>query len=183
MKITTKTGDGGMTSLYDGTRVAKDDLRIELNGEIDELNAALGLCKTLDADERRNIDKRLLTDERPNADEQLPFESIQQCLITLMGIIASPSKKPKADDLQQLRQMTATMETFITAVASKGKEFSFVLPGKNILDAAIHTARTKCRTCERRLITLTHTQALPQELQIFLNRLSDYLFALSLSKE
>lgn len=165
MKITTKTGDGGMTSLYDGTRVAKDDLRIELNGQIDELNAALGLCKALDAEHRRT------------------YELIQQNLMVLMGIIANPSLPPRAADLQQLRQTTEVMEGIISAIGMAEKGFNFVLPGKSTADAALHLARTKCRTCERRLITLARQAALPDELRVYLNRLSDYLFALTLSKE
>lgn len=165
MKITTKTGDNGTTSLYDGTRVEKDDLRIELNGQIDELNAALGLCKAIDVE------------------NQQIYEHIQQNLMTIMSIIANPSMPPKSDDLRQLRQMTSRMESFITAVGKEVGGFVFVLPGKSTIDAVIHLARTKCRTCERRFISLARQVPLSDELRVYLNRLSDYLFALTLSKE
>lgn len=157
MIITTKTGDKGSTSLYNGQRVQKDDARIELNGEIDELNALLGLCKAA-------------------AGYKQPFEDIQHQLMDVMTIVAN-NGTARPETLDKLRQSIDRMEARI-AQAGQGRHFDFVLPGLNMADAAIHMARAKARTCERRMVTLTRSMGLPPLLLVYLNRLSDFLFAL-----
>lgn len=152
--ITTKKGDQGQTSLYDGTRVDKDDLRIEVNGQLDELNGLLGMCKALSG-----------------APE--PYETLQRELMLLMAAVAG-----RHDGLATLQQAVSRMEAFI-AEATRNIPFGFVLPGTSPLDAALHIARAKTRTCERRLVSLHCTAAQPSVLLVYLNRLSDYLFALT----
>lgn len=168
--ITTKKGDGGETSLYDGKRVSKDDARIELNGELDELNAWLGLCKA-------------------TAQQTEPYEKIQRELMILMGIVANgyPSNGAK-DDLPEvlniLHEATNSMEAHIKRM-TQGKKFHFVFPGKDMTDAVLHLTRTQVRTCERRLVTLSNlgkTDAQSEKWRIlmqYINRLSDYLYCLS----
>lgn len=163
--ITTKKGDHGETSLYDGTRVGKDDARIELNGELDEFNALLGLCKAV-------------------AGTPQPYEQVQRELMQVMALVANGYRDGRdADRRQSALDLLATavgrMEAHIAQV-SQGRQFDFVLPGQSLLDAHLHLARTKARTCERRLVSLARTQAQPPILQTYLNRLSDYLFCLSL---
>lgn len=189
--ITTKTGDRGETSLYDGTRVSKDDARIELNGELDELNALLGLCKA-------------------TAGQTEPYETVQRELMTVMAIVAEGYRHPaKADELaQRQNELMAAVERMEAEIRERtvGRRFSFVLPGRDPLDAALHMARTKTRTCERRLVSIirmeqTSSPKVPAStkqsshaahhssheislqpyttLQTYLNRLSDFLFCLT----
>lgn len=169
--ITTKKGDGGETSLYDGTRVSKDDARIELNGELDELNAMLGLCKAV-------------------TQQAEPFEQKQKELMTVMGIVANgyqsrPDKDALSEAIDMLLMAINVMEDDIKR-ETYGKKFNFVLPGSDLADAALHLARTKARTCERRLVTLSNIENADEQqyqwsvLKKYLNRLSDYLFCLSI---
>lgn len=155
MKITTKTGDNGQTSLYDGTQVAKDDPRVELMGEVDELCALLGLCKA-------------------TGGEDEPYATLQQQLKDFMAIIARNEDKKK---LSRLGKAIVEMEAYINKVG-EGLTFQFELPGKSALDALLHLSRAKARTCERRFATVLQSEPYPLVLQVYLNRLSDYLFAL-----
>lgn len=162
--ITTKKGDKGQTSLFDGTRVAKDDPRIELNGQLDELNAVLGLCKA-------------------TASEPRPYEQVQLELMQLMALVANGYRHDRDAQkwqvaLDTLATAVGRMEGFIAEV-SQGRKFSFVLPGASLADAYLHLARTKVRTCERRLVSLAQMEPQPPILQTYLNRLSDYLFCLA----
>ncbi|KXB40614.1 ATP:cob(I)alamin adenosyltransferase [Bacteroidales bacterium KA00344] len=169
--ITTKKGDGGTTSLYDGTRVSKDDARIELNGELDELNALLGLCKAV-------------------TQQAEPFEQKQKELMTVMSVVANgyqsrPGKDALSEALDTLLMAINEMEDDIKR-ETYGKKFNFVLPGGDMADAALHLARTKARTCERRLVTLSNIENVDEQqyqwsvLKKYLNRLSDYLYCLSI---
>lgn len=155
MNITTKKGDQGSTSLYDGTRVPKDDARIELNGELDELNALLGLCKAATG-------------------QSQPYETVQRELMLLMAVVA---RRPDAAAADVLSAAVDRMEQFVRT-ATEGRRFDFVLPGRSLADAAIHMARAKVRTCERRLVALQREDVLPPVLLVYLNRLSDFLFCL-----
>ena len=160
MKVTTKKGDGGMTSLYDGTRVEKTDLRIELNGLLDECNALLGLCKV-------------------TTGSAAPFETMQRELMDVMALIACDSDRAKE---QTLQQAVERMEAYINKV-SKDMQFKFVLPGRDRADALLHLTRAKVRTCERRLVALMEADdRYPTVLRIYLNRLSDYLFCINLDR-
>lgn len=166
--ITTKKGDMGFTSLHDGTRVGKDDARIELNGQLDELNALLGLCKAA-------------------AGQAEPYEQIQKELMTVMTVVAGgmcgdSRAAAWTESLDRLEQAVERMEICIREVTS-GRKFDFVLPGRDIADAALHLARTKTRTCERRLVALMRQAegedaVSPYSVCLrYLNRLSDYLFS------
>jgi cob(I)alamin adenosyltransferase len=183
MAVTTKTGDRGITSLLNGERVSKDDLRIEFNGEMDELNALLGLCKaTLGECDR--------------------IETVQRELMIIMSLVARATgvDKPVAEKeesvLAQLEQITASTEQMERYVMehTAHRSFDFVLPGRNLADAALHLARTKVRTCERRWVSLRRAQAvsipegttwwkMSEVIGVYLNRLSDYLFCMLLSMD
>ncbi|MBP7767910.1 MAG: cob(I)yrinic acid a,c-diamide adenosyltransferase [Prevotella sp.] len=154
--ITTKKGDKGQTSLADGRRVGKDDLRIEVNGQIDELNCLLGLCKVATG-------------------EAEPYATLQRELMQVMAAVAG-----RRDGIEHLRDSVARMEE---TIADCGRRISpvFVLPGTSMANAAIHMARAKSRTCERRLVALDRQEPLPDGLIVYMNRLSDYLFSLSFS--
>lgn len=159
-RIFTRTGDQGLTRLANGERVAKDDIRIELNGEMDELNAMLGLIKA-------------------KTEKKEPLESLQRLLQEFMGFIARPDYVPEEQELQAFVDATVRMEAFMQAEEDHAP-FSFVLPGESVTSALLHLARAKARTCERRLVTLNRTAHMPAQLGVFLNRLSDYLFVLAL---
>lgn len=164
MKIYTKTGDKGSTSLLGGTRVSKGHLRIEAYGTVDELNSWMGLLR----DES-------ISDER----KQLIAE-IQERLFTLGSHLAldddqSKIKVPdlKAEDIQLLEQRMDEMDAQLPALQN------FILPGGHQSVSHAHIARCVCRRAERLVIRLA-TEAPVNELIIqYLNRLSDYLFMLS----
>lgn len=166
--ITTKKGDKGDTSLFDGTRVGKDDARIELNGELDELNALLGVCKA-------------------TALQVQPYERIQRELMMVMTMVAAGTTGGKryGDSMNVLSDAVERMEIFIEE-CSRGRKFDFVLPGQSLPDAYLHVARTKVRTCERRLVALLRHGGMGMDAEVaevmmrYLNRLSDYLFCLTM---
>jgi len=152
-QIYTRTGDEGQTSLRGGVRVDKDDIRIETNGQIDHLNALLGVVRNDVADE-------LLLD-------------IQRELMVIMSHIATPEGDDNPKPLRS-KELTARMEQAIDALTAE-KSVGFVIPC-----SMLHVARTQCRTVERRLWTLHRQYPVRPEVLRFFNRLSDYLFALAL---
>ena len=153
-KLYTKTGDDGTTSLANGTRVSKTDIRIETNGTIDELNAILGLAKA-------QAPKPL----------SIKIADIQHNLVDIMAAIAG-----KTIDTTHIELDTQLFEQEMSA---SDCSFSFVTPGSSVLNAVLHMARTKARTCERRLWEVNTITPLPSAILIYLNRLSDYLFFVS----
>lgn len=159
MKVYTKTGDTGKTSLRDGVRVSKDDIRIEANGEIDALNASLGVVRAMAKDE--NVRERV--------------KRIQLFLMQITGRVAL---SVDGGDDESLNGMTAEMEREIDRMACPGA-FQFRVPGDDQLSAFIHIARTACRKAERRLWTLEREYPVGGDVMRFMNRLSDYLFVLA----
>ncbi|MGM9709228.1 MAG: cob(I)yrinic acid a,c-diamide adenosyltransferase [Prevotella sp.] len=153
-KIFTKRGDGGQTSLADGSRVDKNDARIEANGCMDELNSILGIVRAMTTQEM--------------AEE---VRVIQQDLMIVMTIVAGGQ-----GDFSVLRQHTARFEQLMS---DSDLSFRFVIPGDNLVSAWLDMARAHARTCERRLWKVNDIVALPQELMAYANRLSDYLFWLA----
>lgn len=166
-KIFTKTGDKGSTSLANGERVAKDDARIEFNGEMDKLNAMFGMVRALGL-------------------KDAPMERLQQLLMSFMSLVALPEHEPTTDELRPFAEATAFMEKVMTD-GQDHTPFQFVVPGTGVLSCWLHLARAQARTCERRLVTIARQKsargegpAFPDEMLRFLNRLSDYLFFLAL---
>lgn len=163
MKIYTKTGDEGKTSLYGGKRVNKDNIRIEAYGTIDELNSNLGL----------------LISSLPNDDpKELLFE-IQKRLFAIGSILASdPSKDlPTPDimesDIELMENSIDNMEETLEPLKT------FILPGGSQCNSIAHVCRTVARRAERRVITLSGIARLDPIVIKYLNRLSDYFFVLS----
>lgn len=156
-KIYTRTGDQGMTGLGDGSRVGKDSRRIEVIGEIDELNCVIGMILT---HEMRPAIKAILSE-------------VQHKLFDLGGELSMPGYQ--ALSLQDVTLLEQTLDGF-NADLPPLKEF--ILPGGGPAAAVCHLARAVCRRAERRLVTLTHEVTLNPEGQIYLNRLSDLLFVL-----
>lgn len=160
-KIYTKTGDEGTTSLRDGMRVSKDDLRIETNGQIDHLNSLLGIV-------------RASLDHEPG----LLFD-IQRELMAVMSHIATPDGHDNPRPLH-CEELTVGMEQAIDRLNQQPT--GFVIPGESLPSAFLHTARTQARTVERRLWSLHREHPVHSAILIFFNRLSDYLFALANAK-
>jgi cob(I)alamin adenosyltransferase len=165
VKIYTKTGDTGETSLFDNTRVLKSDARVDAYGEVDELNACLGVARAAGVD----------------MDIAAALEQIQKDLFALGARLADPSTRiagrvTKAAvttaDVERLEQLIDRLETELPALRR------FILPGGSPAGAALHLARTVCRRAERRVVALGGGQDEPI-LVIYLNRLSDLLFVMA----
>ena len=166
-QIYTKTGDEGQTSLRDGVRVPKDDLRIETNGQIDQLNAQLGVVRSM-LDETQDV-----------AALQLIL-TVQRELMTVMSHIATPDGSVNPRELHA-QEITAQLER---AIDSSNYQGGFVVPGGGSqLSAFIHLARTHARTVERRLWSLHREHPVDRDVLVMMNRLSDYLFVLANEKE
>ncbi|MEO6213111.1 MAG: cob(I)yrinic acid a,c-diamide adenosyltransferase [Vicinamibacterales bacterium] len=173
MKIYTRTGDTGETALFDGTRVSKADPRVAAYGEIDELNAWLGLARTA------------LTYPAAGTDTsgQLPVmvEQIQRDLFALGSRLADPSHKiadrvskanVTSDAILRLEGWIDTLEAELTPLRR------FILAGGSPAGAAFHLARTVCRRAERAIVGLGE-HAVDAEVVVYVNRLSDLLFVLA----
>ncbi len=157
-RIYTRSGDEGQTGLADGSRVDKDSPRIQSLGDLDELNAALGL----------------LVVELHGTEQQDLITSIQQQLFDLGGELALPGTAVIGTEQvlwleRQLDQINADLPAL--------KEF--ILPGGNHASAQAHLARAICRRTERSLWRLSRTEAVNSESLKYLNRLSDLLFVLA----
>jgi cob(I)alamin adenosyltransferase len=166
MKIYTKTGDKGTTSLIGGTKVPKSHLRIEAYGTVDELNSYIGLCKDL------------LTD----AQGQKILLEVQDRLFTIGSSLAcDPIKEPKMripdlieTDVELLEKEIDRMNETIPPMKN------FILPGGHTTLSQLHIARCVCRRAERCCVRLELESQEVEEIIIkYLNRLSDYLFVLS----
>lgn len=163
MKVYTKTGDKGDTSLFGGSRVRKYDLRIESYGTADELNSWIGLIRDQNIN---NSHKDFLTE-------------IQDRIFTLGSQLAADPNKPKL-------KMPHIVEEDIIALEHKMDDYNetlpemtkFTLPGGNTTVSYCHIARCVCRRCERLVVELSDREKIPAEIAKYLNRLSDYLFVL-----
>lgn len=154
MKIYTKAGDAGETGLLGGDRVAKNSLRITAIGEVDELNAALGLAGGGD-----------------------DFVRLQCWLFDLGAELAAPPGS-KFDTPSLGPAHVSWLEAAIDRhMAALPPLKAFVLPGGSPAAAALHLARTVCRRAERAILTLHEVEPVRENARVFVNRLSDYLFA------
>ncbi|MGI4788678.1 MAG: cob(I)yrinic acid a,c-diamide adenosyltransferase [Janthinobacterium lividum] len=163
MKIYTKTGDSGETSLYGGQRVSKDVIRVETYGTVDECNASLGLAITvIDDTETRTILTR-----------------IQGELFEVGADLATPLEQ--GETVPRVRpEETAQLELEIDRFEEELEPLRhFILPGGSAGGAALHGARAVCRRAERHLVTLESAEAINPEVGRYLNRLSDHLFVLA----
>ena len=162
VKIYTRTGDAGETGLFDGTRVSKADARVSTYGDVDELNAWLGLAR---------VDLEARTAGM--------IEQIQRDLFALGARLADPSHKiagrvTKAaitpDDISRLEGWIDQLEADLPPLRR------FILPGGSQAGAALHVARTVCRRAERAMVALGDVDA---DLLVYMNRLSDLLFVMA----
>ena len=162
--IYTRTGDEGMTSLRGGVRVPKDDLRIEVNGQLDMLNSLLGLLPDSCSSSTEHCSS--------STDHCTLLHEVQQELMVVMSHVATPDGEENPRTLH-CDELTARMEEAIDQMKGE-RPAGFVLPR-----GIVHVARAQCRTAERRLWTLHREHPLDLSILRMLNRLSDFLFSLS----
>ena len=169
MKIYTKAGDRGETGLFGGSRVPKDDVRVEAYGTVDELNCALGVARA---------------SLGPDSDLDPLLARLQSELFDLGAELATPPER--LDSRLGMRVALANDER-VTALESEIDRIeesldplkSFILPGGTPGAAALHVARAICRRAERRTVALAHVDTVRPEALRYLNRLSDLLFVLA----
>ncbi len=166
MKIYTKTGDKGLTSLFGGKRVSKDDARIETCGTVDELNSLIGVVRSMKVPGR--VDKIL--------------ETVQNDLFVLGADLASPQRRGKRgsfvprigqEDVHHLEKTIDEIEPQLRPLRK------FILPGGTLIAAHLHLARAVCRRAERLAVRLKRREVVGAQVIPYLNRLSDLLFILA----
>jgi cob(I)alamin adenosyltransferase len=166
MKIYTKTGDEGETSLFGGVRVWKDDCRIRAYGTVDELNAFLGLALS-----------------ELKSEELVPLiRNLQNELFIIGADLAAPSNEDSGNGfIPRLSESSiSSLENFIDFYEKKLPELkNFILPGGLRGSAYLHVARTVCRRAEREIVTLSKTEKINGNIVVYVNRLSDLLFMLA----
>ena len=165
MKIYTKTGDTGETSLFDNTRASKADARVDAYGEVDELNACLGAARAAGVE----------------SDIAQALEAIQKDLFALGARLADPSSRiadrvtkaaVSAADVERLEQTLDRLDATLPPLRR------FILPGGSPAGSLLHLARTVCRRAERRVVGLGPGSVEPLVI-VYLNRLSDLLFVMA----
>ena len=165
MRIYTRTGDKGTTGIHGGERVAKDDIRIEANGTLDELNAEIGIVRAL-----------LPSD---HAWQDL-LGTIQREMMIVMSHVATPSVIRDKNPNLLSESLADVCELLIDNLASQMKNNDyFVLPGGTLVSAHLQMARTITRRAERRLWALNRQDPLPESIMTFVNRLSDLFFTMA----
>lgn len=162
MNIYTKTGDKGSTSLFDGNRVSKDDIRVESYGTVDELGSFMGLAKNYVEDkEIRDL-----------------IQNMQNKLFTVASNLAT-------EDAANVKHHIVEDDiVFLEDIIDKymnllNNPMGFIVPGSNIKSAYLHVARTVCRRAERRIISLSKIAIIDPLVIKYVNRLSDCLYALA----
>ncbi len=165
MKIYTKTGDKGVTSLVGGNRVPKTHIRLEAYGTVDELNSNLGFLSTYLLDEK---DRNFL-------------QQVQDKLFAVGSHLATDREKTELKAASVISpEHVETMEREIDRLDNLLPPLSaFILPGGSRGVAVCHICRTVCRRAERRILALAEQVEISSELLAYVNRLSDYLFVLS----
>ena len=163
MKIYTKKGDRGETSLIGGTRVLKSSLRIEAYGTVDELNSHIGLIR----------------DQQIDPEYKSQLIEIQDRLFTIGSSLASDPEKSKMKIPDLLSEDVSFLEENMDKMDSALPEMrSFILPGGHTSVSFIHISRCVCRRAERICIDLAQQEPVDEMIIQYLNRLSDYLFVL-----
>jgi cob(I)alamin adenosyltransferase len=167
LKIYTKTGDKGDTGLFGGGRVGKDHPRVEAYGDIDELNAVLGMARAVEM--------------MPRIDEVLV--PVQRDLFGIGALLATPDLERMHEQLSKARIDADRIAQLERAIDDGERELeplkAFILPGGTPKASALHVARTVCRRAERSVVTLGRDAPVPELFLAYLNRLSDLLFTLA----
>lgn len=171
-RVYTRTGDRGETALVGGRRVAKDAPRIEAYGTIDELNALLGLARVFNAER--------LDDAEGHRWLDATLRQLQDQLFDLGSELATPEDAAYEGMYRVGPAEVTEIERLIDRCQEELEPLkSFVLPGGGRIGAFLHQARTVCRRAERRILSLSRSEPLPEWPLRYVNRLSDLLFVLS----
>ncbi|MBQ9439703.1 MAG: cob(I)yrinic acid a,c-diamide adenosyltransferase [Paludibacteraceae bacterium] len=166
MKVYTKTGDNGTTSLVGGERVSKTDPRIEAYGTADELNSFIGLLRAMPASQKDTYEPML--------------NKIQNTLFVIGGALATPADKREKYKLQITKQDVESIENDIDTLSEGLPEHhAFILPAGNQTIALCHICRTVCRRLERRILAIEDSLEKPDFMLQYVNRLSDFMYILS----
>ena len=166
MKIYTTKGDKGTTGLFGGSRVDKDDVRVECIGTLDEANSTIGLLRVKLG---------------PTHDWQPNLQKIQKDLMDMMSHLARPSDTKKENKNPMPTDGASFCETWIDELeaAMTSPSDYFLLPGGNEISALCHVARTQIRRGERRLVSLHKVDVVHEAIPAYINRLSDLFFTLA----
>lgn len=166
VKVYTKTGDKGTTSLVGGVKIRKSSVRIEAYGTVDELSSHLGLLAAHLQEGGRERDR---------------IYSIQNTLFNMCSYLATDTNRtPVCDSAgireEEVKQLEAEIDTILSELPDK---LGFVLPGGTVASAQAHVCRSVCRRAERRIVALSEEADISEEILQYINRLSDYLFVLA----
>lgn len=172
MKIYTRTGDKGETSLFTGQRVPKSDPVVDALGTVDECNCCIGLAIAMIGNSSSHLS---------GVKEQL--EIIQHALFDVGAALATPHTSASESKIEKTRfdhEETEMLEKWIDEMDEQlPKLHAFILPGGHPCGAMLHLARSTCRRAERLVVPIAHKADVSKHVMIYLNRLSDYLFVLS----
>jgi cob(I)alamin adenosyltransferase len=172
IKIYTKTGDKGETSLYTGQRVSKSDPIIEAMGSVDECNSTIGMAIST-----------MPNTSPPFLEVRKQLETIQHALFDVGAALATPRTRAVNDKLNITRfdhNAIELLEKWIDSMEEKLPILkSFILPGGHLSGATLHLARSICRRAERKVLPLHRNADVSDNVMVYLNRLSDYLFVVS----
>lgn len=168
MRIYTRTGDQGETGLFGGQRVLKNHPRVTAYGEVDELNAQLGVCIAAGSDE----------------EIRATLERIQADLLVAGADLATPYEEGERVGARRVPRISEGMAAALEALIDHFEEgvpplTHFILPGGTLLAAQLHVARCVCRRAERAAIAAAGKEAINPEAVVYLNRLSDLLFTMA----
>ncbi len=164
MKIYTRSGDKGNTSLFDNSRVPKDSIRVESYGTLDELNSQLGMARSM----------------LKNNEIAETIKKVQRQLFNVAGELATPNSEdfPERVRPEDIEELEGIIDNLLDKM-NKEQLSKFIIPGSNRCSAALHVARTICRRAERRIITLAREEEIREELLKYVNRLSDVIYSLA----
>ncbi len=169
VRITTKTGDKGETSLFGGSRVTKNHIRIRCNGLVDEANVRIGMLLTE------------LPEEHP---WKARLSGIQRDLMLMMSHLATPPNALKQNKKPHAEKGLAACESWIEELNDflRDEKLAFVLPGGNKISSLCHFVRTGIRTAERELVELSRKETVPDYLLQYFNRMSDLFYLLAIAE-
>lgn len=172
MKIYTRGGDKGQTSLVGGDRVPKDSIKVESYGTVDELNSIIGVARAFHSEEHQS------TDDCKKVEAE--FKRMQNNLLNIGSYLATPQDKRSDKTPIISEEEVKHLEEFIDKMTKDLNPLTtFILPSGGKISSFLHHARTVCRRAERRITTLSSEEDINPILRKYVNRLSDTLFTLA----
>lgn len=164
MKIYTRTGDKGKTSLFSGQRISKADLRVEAYGTVDELNSVIGVAIA----------------QIQNSKLKNQLIKIQKDLLETGSVLAQSESMNNESGIKNLGKRVKDFEKMIDEITAQLPALAnFILPGGGKAGSLLHFARTVCRRAERKVVALAEKETVSSEIIVYLNRLSDLLFTMA----